>query len=304
MSGDAASSPVATRGQLADALARAGVTRGDTLLVHSSLKSLGRMEGGAAAVVEALLDAVGPTGNVAAPTHTCYAVREFDTHVFDPATSPSEVGAITEALRLHPRARRSFHPTHSVSAIGPDAEGLTAGHDVDGRTLSRCGPHGRLVRANARIVFIGCGLVANTTYHAAEDWLRLPFMPTVSVRVRRGGEVATVQVAGYPSGHRNFYRGSPDPRPTLRLAGRGLIVETTLNAALIQVVRARDVIRETCALEMEHPGATLCDSPACDFCREGRRACLREREAIAARAREIISTPALSDPAAPTELPE
>ena len=56
------SSRIVTRAELARDLARMGIERGDTLFVHSSLKSLGYVEGGAGAVIGALQDAVGAEG--------------------------------------------------------------------------------------------------------------------------------------------------------------------------------------------------------------------------------------------------
>src|SRR5215216_7553101 len=65
----ASPSPV-TRDGLAADLGRLGVRPGSVLLVHSSLSSLGWVCGGAQAVVEALLDALGPDGTLVVPTHT------------------------------------------------------------------------------------------------------------------------------------------------------------------------------------------------------------------------------------------
>jgi aminoglycoside 3-N-acetyltransferase len=46
------------------------VRPGDTVLAHSSASSLGFVAGGTQAVVQALLDAVGPDGTLVVPAHT------------------------------------------------------------------------------------------------------------------------------------------------------------------------------------------------------------------------------------------
>ncbi len=118
---------ITTRERLAIDLAGCGLTRGDVVIVHSSLKSLGVVDGGADTVIDALLDVIGEEGTLCVPTiiHTSGIPRE----PFDMDTSPSEVGLITETLRTRPGAVRSNHPTHSVAAIGKRACELVAGHE-------------------------------------------------------------------------------------------------------------------------------------------------------------------------------
>ena len=49
-------------------LASLGVRRGDLLMVHSSLRSIGLVESGPETVVDALLQALGPEGTLVTPT--------------------------------------------------------------------------------------------------------------------------------------------------------------------------------------------------------------------------------------------
>ena len=53
-----------TQSEIAAGLARAGMRPGDTVLVHSSLSRFGHVEGGANAVIDALLQALGPEGTL------------------------------------------------------------------------------------------------------------------------------------------------------------------------------------------------------------------------------------------------
>ncbi|MFW5866632.1 MAG: AAC(3) family N-acetyltransferase, partial [Armatimonadota bacterium] len=119
-----------TREDVTRAAREIGITPGDTLFFHSSLSSMGHVIGGPDAVIDGFLDAVGPEGTVAAPTLCDWEAHEqhlvFER--WDPTTSPSFVGAITERFRQRPDAIRSDHATHSVAAIGARAEELTAGH--------------------------------------------------------------------------------------------------------------------------------------------------------------------------------
>jgi aminoglycoside 3-N-acetyltransferase len=123
------------RARLVKDLRALGLQSGDDVMVHSSFKSLGGVVGGPPTVVEALLEVVGPEGTLVVPTFT----HSGTTH-FDPLVSPSHNGAITEAARAHPRALRSWHPTHAVTAIGPAAAELVR-DDLERGALGRVSKH-------------------------------------------------------------------------------------------------------------------------------------------------------------------
>ena len=112
-----------TREDVARAAREVGIVPGDTVFFHSSLSSMGTVVGGPDAVIDGFLDAVGPEGTVAVPT-LCNWAKDEQHLVFsrwDPATTPSYVGAITEALRQRPEAFRSDHATHSVAAVATNS---------------------------------------------------------------------------------------------------------------------------------------------------------------------------------------
>ena len=138
MKGRIPDGPLVTFGDIAEALRQVQVSRGAVVYVHSSLSSMGYVQGGADTVIDAFLNAVGPEGTLCVPT-IVYAGRG-PRPPFDVAHTPSEVGRITETLRLRPEARRSDNPTHSVAAIGPQADEITAGH---GGGAGRPAPMGR-----------------------------------------------------------------------------------------------------------------------------------------------------------------
>jgi aminoglycoside 3-N-acetyltransferase len=177
--------PIHSRRELAADLTALGVRRGDVLLVHSSLRSLGWVPGGSLAVVQALLDAVGEDGTLVVPTQTAensdpagwsrppvpaewWPVIREQTPGFDPERTPSSgMGAIPEQVRTWPGARRSAHPQTSFAALGPRAEEVVAVHDLD----SQCGersPLAALERLGARILLLGTGFGSCTAFHLAE----------------------------------------------------------------------------------------------------------------------------------------
>ncbi len=103
-----------------------GVAPGMDLLVHSSLKRVGPIDGGADTIIDTLLEAIGPGATLMMSTVTGN-VNAAQT-VFHVAHTPSTVGALTNVFRRRDCAIRSLHPVHSIAAIGPRAGFYTEGH--------------------------------------------------------------------------------------------------------------------------------------------------------------------------------
>jgi aminoglycoside 3-N-acetyltransferase len=145
-----------------------GIRPGGVLLVHSSLRSLGPIEGGAETVVLSLLEALGPQGTLLMPALS-YRTVGPRSPFFNVTTTPSCVGALPEYFRTRPGTTRSVHPTHSVSGVGPGVQDLLSEHI---RSTTPCGPYSpfaRLPEAGGQILFLGCGLHPNTSMHAVEE---------------------------------------------------------------------------------------------------------------------------------------
>jgi len=151
---------------LVEGFRRVGIQKGDIIYCHSSLSKLGYVEGGAEAVVDALMEVIGPDGTLAMPAGT-YSLGK-DGAVFDVRSSPSELGAITEALRRRAKCR-SHHLTESVCALGRLAEKITGTHSV-----TPCGaesPFRKFIEMGAQILLLGVPHNNNTTFEAIEERL-------------------------------------------------------------------------------------------------------------------------------------
>lgn len=167
---------VNSRALLAD-LEALGVEPGMNLMVHSSLRAIGPVEGGAEAVLEVLLRAIGPGGTLMMPT-VSGSVRP-DQPVFHPDHTPSTVGYLTNLFRVQPGVLRSRHPVHSIAAGGPRAGFFTGGHSEANTPWSPETPFGRMMRDDdCALLFLGVGLNYNSCFHALEIEARLPGMHT------------------------------------------------------------------------------------------------------------------------------
>ena len=239
-----------TPSDVAAALRDVGVIPGDTVMFHSSLSSMGTVVGGANAVIDGFLDAVGPTGTVAVPT-LCNWQPDEQHLVFErwsPATSPSYVGLITETFRLRSDAVRSDHATHSVAAIGARAEELTAAHGASGgrlgpfgdRAFARESPWERFYRWNAAYCFVGVTFRVNTMVHYVESLI-------VERALKQVAPAATDRMASQVQGWMK-----PGVWPTIRvpdredieqlLADRGAIRYGNIGSATLHCARAQPTV--------------------------------------------------------------
>jgi len=176
--------PLSSR--IAEDVAALGVRKGDVLLVHSSLKSLGDSECTPQVVVEGLLAALGDDGTLLMPalSYATVGPRPTQTNTFDVLQTPSCVGTIPETFRLTPGVLRSVHPSHSACAIGRRAREMTADHHLDTTPCGEHSPFARLPGAGAKILMLGCGLRPNTSMHAVEEVADGPFVAPNPVQYR------------------------------------------------------------------------------------------------------------------------
>ena len=164
-----------TRVDIVGGLRDVGLGPGAVVLMHSSLSSMGHVDGGADAVVEALLEVVGSDGVASVPTHTWGTVNARQP-VFHVRLSPSIVGRITEVFRHRPEALRSRHPTHSVAAIGRRSAEYLQGHELSQTPCGRESPYGRLCAWGGAVLFLGTQLSSCTLMHAFEEWAPVPWV--------------------------------------------------------------------------------------------------------------------------------
>ena len=151
-----------------------GIKEGDSVLVHSSFKSLGEVEEGAKTVIDAFEAAVGKEGTLVFPT---LCMTEFD-KVYETwhIDKPSDAGYLTNYFRLLDGAVRSNQATHSVAARGKHAKYLTETHGETGKRYGIYGdtpfsadsPWEKMYHMNTKVVMIGVDLRKCTFRHYVE----------------------------------------------------------------------------------------------------------------------------------------
>jgi aminoglycoside 3-N-acetyltransferase len=173
-----------TRNRITDDLKKLGVTKGMTVIVHSSLKSIGRVIGGPVSVILALEEAIGAGGNIVMPTqteqlcdptvygsgYTDEEIRIIRDHmpIYHPDLTPTcYMGFIPETFRKQNGVHRSSHPHTSLSAWGKNAEYITENHNMN-FALNENSPLGKVYELNGFILLLGAPTDSNTSLHLAE----------------------------------------------------------------------------------------------------------------------------------------
>ena len=167
------------------ALKKIGISEGQTIMVHTSLSSMGFVCGGAQIVIEALLESVGTDGTVMMPTQSWknldptagvhweepeewwQIIRDNWPAYHKDITPTNTMGAVAEMFRKWPGTLRSDHPARSVAANGKYAAYLTQGHDLS-NIFGEGSPIGKIYELDGYVLLIGVGYDKNTSLHLAD----------------------------------------------------------------------------------------------------------------------------------------
>lgn len=166
--------------QLVKNIKKAGINKGMTILLHSSFKSLGLDEITPSLLINAFQEVLTSEGNLLVPTLTYKTVNK-NNPVFAIKTTPSCVGIVSEVFRTMHNVYRSLNPIHSVAAWGKNAYELTSKHHLDDITLGYNSPFYLMLKYNAKICMLGCGLRPNTFMHLVENINNVPYRQTVEI---------------------------------------------------------------------------------------------------------------------------
>lgn len=158
--------------QLKDQLESMGLKGDETILIHSSMKSIGEVDGGADAVLDAWMEYF-KDGLLLLPTHTWKTVNA-DNPVYNPQTTPSCVGLLTNMFMKRDGVIRSLHPTHSMAGYGKNAAEYLAGEEYNNTPCTPGGCYDRLKDAGGKVLLVGVGHERNTYIHSVEEVLNVP----------------------------------------------------------------------------------------------------------------------------------
>lgn len=174
-----------TRISLADDLRKLGLSEGMMVIVHSSLSSLGWVNGGSVTVIQALMDVITPSGTIVMPTQTTdysdpskwmhppvpkewWPIIKDTMPAYEPDITPTVgMGKIVETFRQWPGTLRSSHPAVSFAAWGKYAKQITNNHLLD-YGLGEGSPLAEIYKLDGWVLMLGVSYDSNTSFHLAE----------------------------------------------------------------------------------------------------------------------------------------
>jgi aminoglycoside 3-N-acetyltransferase len=186
------------------------VKHDDKIIVHSALRSVGEIEGGADGLIDAFCEYLSE-GLLLIPTHSWRDVKP----VYDVKTTPTCLGALSKVALERKDGIRTLHPTHSIKIFGKNAAEYAEGEEKFSTVAPAESCLGRLYDEHGKILLIGVGNDRNTFLHTIDERLNIPnrlSKKPITVSVKGyDGEIKTVVslhthvVEGVPEGCHTYY---------------------------------------------------------------------------------------------------
>ena len=246
-----------TKQDILFSLEQMDIQKGDILLTHSALTAIGEIEGGADAVIDAFLEAIGEEGTLVMSTLTGWFKP------FDAPTSPSAVGYLSEVFRRRKGVLRSLHPVHSVAAYGKYAQYITEDHD---KCPTGCGegtPYRKIADLGGKAILLGVDMDRNTTMHSMEEAIDAKYLHTMQIPAPtyiEGWEKKKFTLRKFPPGHRDFLSMTP------YLRTHDLMVEGKIGNAVVKVIDVKGMFALGKELMTADPLLFICKNENCNSC--------------------------------------
>jgi len=162
-----------TKTVLKNQLKNLNIEHNDTVMLHCSLRAIGKTENGADDVIDAFCEYLS-SGLFIVPAFTWDTVNA-EQPLFDVNGDVTEsLGVLPQIFSKRKGVLRSLHPTHSLSAFGKAVAGFAAGEENVDVPCARDGCYGKLLDLNAKIILAGVTLNRCTFLHGTEDWMGVP----------------------------------------------------------------------------------------------------------------------------------
>ena len=186
-----------TKNELFAQLRAMGAPQGGVVLMHSSLRTVGEVQGGAEGFLDALIEYfTAQRGLFCVPTHTWHHLGT-DAITLDLLHPESNLGAIPTLAAKRADGVRSENPCHSMVVFGERERALSFVRD-DAFVKTPTSPdscYGKLYREGGHVLLVGVSQAKNTFLHTVDEMLNVPDRmddtPIQTTVRRESGEILT-----------------------------------------------------------------------------------------------------------------
>ncbi len=239
------------------------------VIAHASLNAFGEIQGGAEALLGAVLDSVGAlvmptftyktmvTPEVGPPNNGIEYGSEHSLNrmavPFRP-NMPSDklMGILPEKLRQHPKARRTRHPILSFAGINADEA-------LDSQTIfDPLAPIYALYKQDGWVLLLGVDQTVNTSLHYAEKLNERKQFIRWGLTPRR-----IIECPGFPGCSRGFQAIEPEVKRARR--------SVQVGKAFVQAMPLWGLFDIVTHLMEKDPLALLCQQADCERCNAVRK---------------------------------
>ena len=147
------------------------------VLIHSSLKAIGAIEGRAEALLDTFIEYFTSDGGLLCiPAHTWDRIGDLSRITLDFSNPQTCIGTLSNIAVKHQNAVRSCHPTHSMAVFGDKMRvtEFVSGEEIFDTPANPKGCYGKIYNNNGYILLIGVGHNRNTYLHCVEEMLDVP----------------------------------------------------------------------------------------------------------------------------------
>jgi aminoglycoside N3'-acetyltransferase len=171
-----------TKSQIRNSLLKVGLRKNMTLLMSSSLISLGKipLENYYETFLDEIIKIIGKKGTLCVNSYTTDIVRY--NKIYLGKKTPSNAGGFDNFLRGLRSSFTSDHPAHSVTAYGHYARFICNNNGLNNYDLNS--PYFKLLNLNAKILRLGVDYDINTFSHVAEALCGAPYFYCKWIKVK------------------------------------------------------------------------------------------------------------------------
>lgn len=239
-------SHIYTKSELWTQLEALQIPRDRVFLMHSSLRLIGQIEGGASALLDVLIEYFTAEGGLfCVPTHTWANLWATDKeYTLDVCDTHTCLGALSDLAVADGRGIRTENPTHSMVVFGArdKAEAFAKGEIdvISGTAPESC--YGKIYEMGGYVLLVGTSHARNTYLHSVDEMLQIPNRitdTTTEVKIKRAsGEVVTRRVKRHSCSFTNDI-SARFPQFETAFRYHGAIVDGRLGDAPVQACDAR-----------------------------------------------------------------